>query len=527
MKTLLKSLTLIGVFALAQPAHAQPTADGELGRARALVAGLPSHEAELVRAVESATADLIEPLLKDLLQSSSRFEVAALVDLLASERDMTDQHRLLGRLTDERGTHVKLISQLLDLYEKDPRRFDRLKSAVARLDREAKYLRPSRPPVGNRLTMGLLYSASLLTYTYGYFGTWADAGSPASIAYWAGRAKTVAWAALFYVGLQVGGEIIALRKAWPSYVAALKTHRHAQDMLEHLKTWIREVETDPELRALRETLRYAASDRPARDLQRLLPELAAEAERRTAELLESPDRMRELRAFTAQTRVVTLIREFEATLSETEKEALRQAYEKPGVKYELPWTLIPKMQALERELFEKFEASLSASDRGDGVGAGREQLTILTRVQGEGREQRAGSAHMVGEAVIGNFTLTVSLAIAAVSVGVGNSALPIDGHILQPMIEWVRTHPQTLLWAAALGTAPSFYAPVHRLIRRLHSTWKKGASPAPEAPEFEATDAEYEILRRYLIGRRRSIIPLSLNPSHFRARLRCHGMHGP
>ncbi|MBX3017446.1 MAG: hypothetical protein KF767_06120 [Bdellovibrionaceae bacterium] len=490
--------------------------------ARALVEGLPANQQALIRQVEHETALLIEPLALELLRGSSRLEVSAFVDLLGGERDVRDQYRLLERLTDSRGTHVKLISALLELHERDPRRFDRLKTAVARLDAEIESLRPLRPPFGSRMAMGLLYSASLITYTYGYFGTWADPANPASVAYWALKAKQVAWAGLLYVGLQVGGELLVLKKTWPSYRTALRNHRHSLVMLDHLKVWIQDVERDAELRSLRESLRYAASDRPVRDLVKLLPELMAEAERHTETYLREPDRLTELRAFGAQTQTLEILREFARTLSEHEKAALQAAFRHPRVKHELPWTLIPKMQSLEAELNERFERSLPASEAN-----ARARMATLARLQGDALESRSLSGHMVREAAVGNFTLTVSLAIAAVAVGVGNSALAIDGHLLQTGIDWVRAHPQSLLWAAALGTIPSFYAPLHRVYRTLAERWRAARTPLWERPEFSATEAEFEILRRHLVSQERDAIPKILGAARARAGAKsCRSVHG-
>lgn len=519
MSALVKTLTLIGLLTASVMAGAQDSP----ASARAVIEGLPANQRELVRQIEHETALLVEPLALELLRGSSRLEVAAFVDLLGGERDVRDQYRLLERLTDARGTHVKLISALLELHAREPHRFDRLKAAVARLDAEVEQLRPLRPPFGRRVAMGLLYSASLVTYTYGYFGTWADPANPASVTYWALKAKQVAWAGLFYIGLQLGGELLVLKKAWPSYRSALRNHRHSLEMLDHLKTWIRDVERDAELRSLRESLRYAASDRPVRDLVKLLPELLAEADRRTEAYRQDPDRLAELRAFAAQTRTLELLREFARTLSEHEKAALQAAFRDPRVKHELPWTLIPKMQTLETELSERFERSLPA-----GQANPRARVATLARLQGDALENRALSGHMVREASVANFTLTVSLAVAAVAVGVGNSPLPIDGHLLQTAIDWVRTHPQSLLWAAALGTVPSFYAPLHRAYRSLAERFRGRRTPLWELPEFTATEAEYEILRRYLAGRERDVIPRVLGMPRSRAGAKsCRSVHGP
>lgn len=516
VKTLLQ-ITLVIIGTLSGSWAAAQSSPGPI---HAVIDGLPENQQELISQVERETALLIEPLILELLRGSSRLEVSAFVDLLSGERDVRDQYRLLERLTDARGTHVKLIHALLELHEREPRRFDRLKEAVSRLDLEIETLRPLRPPVGQRLLTGLLYSASLVTYTYGYFGTWADPTSSASVAYWALKAKQVAWAGLFYIGLQLGGELLVLKKSWPAYRTSLRNHRHALTMLEHMKTWIQHVETDSELRAHRDRLRYAASDRPTRDLVNLLPEMMAEADRQSEAFRQNPDSIQAFRAFGAQQATVQILEQFAKSLSEGEKVALQAAFNHPRVKHEVPWTLIPKIQALEVELFEGFEKSQPSIQRN-----GASQLIELARQQGNALESRARAGQMVREAAIGNFTLSVSLAVASVAVGVGNSALAIDGHLLQSAIDWIRTHPQSLLWAAAFGTAPALYAPVHRGMRILAERLRARRTELSVRPEFSATDAEYELLRRHVIGRERDIIPRILGTRRAAAK-RCSTVHG-
>lgn len=484
---------------------------------------LPKDQKELFEQIRNETAGLVEPFIGSLLRASSRFEVAALVDLLETERDPADQYQLLSRLTNERGTHAKLISELIKLYERSPERFDRLKTAVARLDMDLEIFRPLRPPLGSRLMNGLLFSSSLITYVYGHFETWANPNDPSDVQFWASRARIAAGGALIYVGMQIGAEILGLVKAWPAYRRSLKAYNRSTEMLESLKSHIVNIEKIQNLQLLRDSLKYMATDRPVQDLARAIPRLMTELERTSEIYRQDPSLLTQAQWFATQKPVQDWLKEFEAILSESEKNVLLGALKNPRNGFQIPWTLISKLQALETDLASRFEESLPPSDRGPDEKAAREKLLRLLRQSAERQEGLAKSAHPIPQVIFGNFTLSLSLAIVSVAVGVGNSPLAIDGHIMQSAVEWVRHHPQLLMWSAALAVVPSLYNPFGYAYSQIREYFKqKPRSPLWDLPYFHPKTAENEILQKLMIGRHRFNWPTAPNSGGGKA---CHRVH--